>query len=366
MLVPGLSSAKRGVFLGEVKFVGDRSVAVQLASPVAAGDGVVFDGDRASDQEQGGRIFHVTRNGQRLTETVSSGIVELEFGNDALRLDQLWPGQQVWKTDDPQLTKKLRQTFSSGKPQRRVSLDLKVSAAVGQPLRIEGSAANGATCHVESESPMEEARRHPLTEEVLREQLGRLGKTIFELRELTASITDSPMIPLSVLGGLRREMIQQLESSSATLTSRRIASESALTALRSTLPARTSATLNEDNKERTPALRVLCRSLAQLQNVLDAGVSSVMVDFQDIREYREAVEFAQASSAEIFIATPRIQKPGEMGIFKALQKHGADGILVRNFAGLRYFINAGIRVVADFSLNIANDMTAQFLVDQGA
>ncbi len=366
MLVPGLSSAKRGVFLGEVKFVGDRSVAVQLASPVAAGDGVVFDGDRASDQEQGGRIFHVTRNGQRLTETVSSGIVELEFGNDALRLDQLWPGQQVWKTDDPQLTKKLRQTFSSGKPQRRVSLDLKVSAAVGQPLRIEGSAANGATCHVESESPLEEARRHPLTEEVLREQLGRLGKTIFELRELTASITDSPMIPLSVLGGLRREMIQQLESSSATLTSRRIASESALTALRSTLPARTSATLNEDNKERTPALRVLCRSLAQLQNVLDAGVSSVMVDFQDIREYREAVEFAQASSAEIFIATPRIQKPGEMGIFKALQKHGADGILVRNFAGLRYFINAGIRVVADFSLNIANDLTAQFLVDQGA
>jgi putative protease len=102
--------------------------------------------------------------------------------------------------------------------------------------------------------------------------------------------------------------------------------------------------------------------------VLDAGVSSVMVDFQDIREYRQAVEtaHAHAASAEIFIATPRIQKPREMGIFKALQKHGADGILVRNFAGLRYYINAGIRVVADFSLNIANDLTAQFLIDQGA
>ncbi len=366
MLVPGLSSAKRGVFLGEVKFVGDRSVAVQLASPVAAGDGVVFDGDRASDQEQGGRVFHVTRNGQRLMETVSSGVVELEFGNDALRLDQLWPGQQVWKTDDPQLTKRLRQTFSSGKPQRRVAVDLKVSAAVGQPLRIKGSAANGATCHVESESPLEEARRHPLTEEVLREQLGRLGKTIFEPGQLTASITGSPMIPLSVLGGLRREMIQQLEETSAVRPARRIADESALTALRATLPARASISRSDGQEEQGPQLRVLCRSLAQLQNVLDAEVSSVMVDFQDIRECREAVEFAHASSAEIFIATPRIQKPGEMGIFKALLKHGADGILVRNFAGLRYFISAGIRVVSDFSLNIANDLTAQFLIDQGA
>jgi putative protease len=366
MLVPGLSSAKRGVFLGEVKFVGDRSVAVQLASPVAAGDGVVFDGDRASDQEQGGRVFHVTRNGQRLMETVSSGVVELEFGNDALRLDQLWPGQQVWKTDDPQLTKRLRQTFSSGKPQRRVAVDLKVSAAVGQPLRIKGSAANGATCHVESESPLEEARRHPLTEEVLREQLGRLGKTIFEPGQLTASITGSPMIPLSVLGGLRREMIQQLEETSAVRPARRIADESALTALRATLPARASISRSDGQEEQGPQLRVLCRSLAQLQNVLDAEVSSVMVDFQDIRECRKAVEFAHASSAEIFIATPRIQKPGEMGIFKALLKHGADGILVRNFAGLRYFISAGIRVVSDFSLNIANDLTAQFLIDQGA
>ena len=366
MLVPGLSSAKRGVFLGEVKSVGERSIAIQLASPVAAGDGVVFDGDRVADQEQGGRVFHVARNGQRLTTAVSSGVVELEFGNGVLRLDQLWPGQQVWKTDDPQLTKKLRQSFSSGKPQRRVPVDLNVSAAVGQTLRIEGAAANGATCNVESESPLEEARRHPLNDDVLREQLGRLGNTVFELGELTASITGSPMVPLSVLGGLRRQAIEQLEESSATAPTRRIAETSALTALRTTLPARALALGSAEQKEQCPNLRVLCRSLSQLQSVLDAGVSSVMVDFQDIRQYREAVATAHASSAEIFIATPRIQKPGEMGIFKALQKHGADGILVRNFAGLRYFTNAGIRVAADFSLNIANDLTAQFLIDQGA
>jgi U32 family peptidase len=366
MLVPGLSSTKRGVFLGEVKSVGRQNVTVQLAAPIAAGDGVVFDGDRTNDQEQGGRIFHVTRNGQRLSGTVSSGIVDLEFGNDAVQLDQLWEGQQIWKTDDPQLTKRLRQTFSSGKPQRRVPLELTVTAAVGQPLRIAGSAANGASCQVESETPLEEARRHPLTEDVLNEQLGRLGKTVFELSNLNAVIEGAPMIPLSVLGGLRRQMVQQLEDSSACLPPRRISDESALEALRATLPARTAESLTGENKQRPSALRVLCRSLEQLHSVLESGITGVMVDFQDIREYRQAVEIAHAAPAEIFIATPRIQKPGEMGIFKALEKHGADGILVRNLAGLRYLMNAGIRVVADFSLNIANDLTAQYLIDQGA
>ncbi|MDA0283211.1 MAG: DUF3656 domain-containing protein [Planctomycetota bacterium] len=366
MLVPGLSSAKRGVFLGEVKSVSESGVAIQLASPVAAGDGVVFDGDRSNNQEQGGRIFHVLRNGQRQTSTVSSGIVELEFGNDSLKLDQLQAGQHVWKTDDPQLTKKLRQTFSSGKPQRRIAVDFTVEATTGRPLIIQGSADNGASGRIESETPLAEAIRHPLTADLLKEQLGRLGKTVFELRKVTATIAGSPMIPLSVLGGLRRELIRQLDESSTARPARQIAESSALTALQATLPSRDSDTESARRKSRKPELRVLCRSLTQLGTTLEAGVSSVMVDFQDIREYRQAVEIAHAAAAEIFIATPRIQKPDEAGIFRALQKHDADGILVRNLAGLRYYTAAGIRVVADFSLNIANELTAQYLIDQGA
>ena len=91
-----------------------------------------------------------------------------------------------------------------------------------------------------------------------------------------------------------------------------------------------------------------------------------MVDFADIREYREAVTVARTHGAEIFLATPRIQKPDEMGIFHAMAKHGADGWLVRNLAGLRYCAERGIRFVADFSLNAANAWTVDWLWQQGA
>ena len=56
----------------------------------------------------------------------------------------------------------------------------------------------------------------------------------------------------------------------------------------------------------------------------------MLVDFQDIREYREATRLAHLAGAQIYLATPRIQKPSEMGIFRALgwnaQVHFAEGL----------------------------------------
>jgi U32 family peptidase len=53
-LVPGLSSAKRGVFLGEVVQWRRGRVQVRLSCSIKPGDGVVFAGDRMRGEEQGG------------------------------------------------------------------------------------------------------------------------------------------------------------------------------------------------------------------------------------------------------------------------------------------------------------------------
>ncbi|MBI1312637.1 U32 family peptidase [bacterium] len=392
MLVPGLSSAKRGILLGQVTAVRGSRVEVELAAPISAGDGVVFEGDRVSNAEQGGRVFHVRQNGRANDSAIASGRVELEFGNGVLDFNALWPGQQLWKTDDPQLTKRLRQTFTGDRILRRVPLRLTVTAAVDQPLLIEGRAANGATCRVDSASPLEAARRHPLTEDVLREQLSRLGQTIFELTDLDTLISGEPMIPLSVLGSLRREMIKQLEATPAQRPMREAAEQSPLAEMRAAIADRVtrrsgataglfgsaissgtstarhvgSGTHPDAESASGTSLSVLCRNLPQLEAVLDAGISSVMADFADTRQYREAVTTSHERGAEILIATPRIQKPDEAPLFKALEKHGADGILVRNLAGLRYYSSRDIPVVADFSLNAANELTVEWLIDQGA
>lgn len=249
MLVPGVSSAKRGVLLGVVTAIRGGRVAIDAGMSVAPGDGIVFDGDRERGEEQGGRVYEVRQHGRE---------VELAFGRDAIDFSKLSVGQKIWKTDDPQLTTRLRKSFSGAKPQRRVSLDLEITAAAGGRLRICGSAANGATCLVESSDILAAATKHPLTREVLTDQLGRLGSTVYELRSLAADVEGEPMIPLSVLGKLRHAMIAQLEASAQSRPPRRTRPRGQAGVVASPV-----ATIFSTD----PELRVLCRSLEQLEAV---------------------------------------------------------------------------------------------------
>ncbi len=72
---------------------------------------------------------------------------------------------------------------------------------------------------------------HPLTAETLEKQLGRLGGTPFELRT-QAEITGRPMLPFSVLGKLRHELVRRLEAAVVWNPPRRIASDDVLQNLR--------------------------------------------------------------------------------------------------------------------------------------
>jgi putative protease len=109
----------------------------------------------------------------------------------------------------------------------------------------------------------------------------------------------------------------------------------------------------------------LVRSLDQLRALLALGERSLYADFADIRQYREAIDLARAAGARLFPATPRIQKPDELGIFALLAKQGPDGVLVRNYAGLTFFRDRGLPVVADFSFNVTNELSAEFFRGEG-
>ncbi len=359
MLVPALSSSKRGVFLGKVVRVRGERITLELAGSVKRGDGVSFDCGRTSDDEQGGRVYEVFQRGRSLTTPVSAGQAELAFKHGSLDGSRIQPGQQVWKTDDPELTSRLRKSFTSNEPQRAVPIDIEAHAAVGEPLRLVVHIADGATLQLESVASTQAATNHPLTVEILRQQLGRLGGTPFVLNRISATLLGQAMLPLSLLGKLRHEMVRKLEEAIVARTPRRIASQSVLHELRSQAPATTVAA------EEQSQLHVLCRNLEQLQTVLNLGERRLYADFQDIRQYREAVALAQRYGASLHLATPRIQKPGEMGIFHALAKYQPHGVLVRNFAGLAFFTTRGLPAVGDFSLNVTNELTAQYFLQRG-
>jgi putative protease len=231
-------------------------------------------------------------------------------------------------------------------------------------------AENGCLCEVESEQVLEAAMRHAADENLLREQLGRLGGTVFELRGLECELSGSPMIPLSLLGRIRREMLVQLQSSLPPAV-RSTSPDGAVARLRSEL-VQTSAPHN-DAATAPPQLVLMCRTLPQLQSAVELstatppgeGIDRLLADFQDLREYREAVSLARAAGIPLDLATPRIQKPGETGMFRMLEKAEPDGVLIRNLSGLAWFRERGVPISGDYSLNAANELTALQLRQRG-
>ncbi len=372
VLVRGDYAKKRGIFLGTVAAVSGSRVRLDLAAPVKPGDGVVFDGDESTGlPEQGGRVYEVFRagRGRRVGSTtchegLSAGPAELSFGRRDIDLAQIRAGQRVWKTDDPALTRRLRSSFQ-GPPRRKVDLDLTVQAIAGKPLAIEGRTATGFVANVEAETPLVAAQNHPATVEELREPLGRLGETVYQLRSLEATIEGGPLVPKSVLNGLRRDLVARLDARAGAAPLRTIAEGPVLPVLRASLWSNAG---DDENEPAPPALSALCRVTSQAEAAVKAGARTIYLDYQDIKAYGAAIAALRAVSSEvrIYLATPRIEKPGEAPIFRYLAKQGADGLLVRNAGGLAFCAERGLPFVADFSLNAANELTVEWLKARGA
>ncbi len=342
---------------------------MNLAAPLKSGDGVVFDGDdEAGIPEQGGRVYEVTRiirpksGGPRaVPQEVTAGPVELSFGRHDLDPRRIRPGQRAWKTDDPELTRRLRRTCE-GPPHRTVELDIDVRAVAGEPLRIEGRTALGVEASVESAAPLARADRVETTTELVRDQFGRLGGTVYQLGDLRATFEGNPLVPRSLLNALRRDLVVRLDESAAMLRPRTLATDPVLPVLRAPLQ-RPSPTPEPGE---LPHLAVLCRTTEQVEAAVASGLATVYADYQDIKGYKDAVTAARRGSATIYLATPRIQKPFESNIFRYLSKQGADGLLVRNAGGLLHCAEQGVPFVADYSLNASNELTVQWFKEHGA
>jgi putative protease len=360
-LVHARFGKKRGVYLGEVRRVLNGAVVVKLEGPLKPGDGIVFDAGKPEDKEEGGRVYEV----QSPKSKVQSQLVELRFGRGTVDFSRVHVGDKIWKTSDPELERKLRQSFEGDAPKFRRPIRFEVHGQVGLPLTLVARDEIGNVVKLESEMALGKAEKRPLTSESLREQLGRLGGTPFRLVELKNQLADDVLLPVSELNRLRREAVRELEVLRAK-PKRWTPNVGQASRLSQTLEQKIGA-----RRDACPALVVLVRNLSQLEAVLKAGVETIYCDFENPKKYRDAVALVRGRAGSplhagahgvtrpaIFVAPPRVFKPGEEWTLKQVRSCDADGYLVRNYDHLQFFAND--RRVGDFSLNIANRLSADY------
>ncbi len=369
-LVHARFGKKRGVFLGEVKKIVRDGVVLNLVSPVKPGDGVVFDAGKPGDKEEGGRIYEVQAQPSR---QAGPALTELRFGYGNIDFLRVHVGDKLWKTNDPEFDKRVRQSFEGDAPKFQRPIDVEVHGAAGKSLTLIVRDEEGHVAKVDSAMPLAKAEKVPLSETKLREQFGRLGGTPFKLGALKNFLSGEVMVPVSELNRLRRDAVAELEKLRSQ-PKRWVLNESHRPM--ATPPEENAGTASASPRVRgeNPELIVLVRNLAQLEAALKCGVTTVYCEFEDPKKYREAVTLfhtargcavsppTASSQPGIFVAPPRIFKSGEEWILNQVRSSNADGYLVRNYEHLKFF--SGARRVGDFSLNVANRLTADYFKHQ--
>ncbi|MFN0055507.1 MAG: DUF3656 domain-containing protein [Planctomycetales bacterium] len=415
-LVQGRFPKNRGVCIGSVTQITSRGIVMELADelagaraggeplPLKPGDGVVFDEGHPEQDEQGGRLFTVTEIPERPNceanaspgagqEPLGDGAIsrvrlELTFGRGTVNLSAVSVGATLWKTDDPALRRRLEQTWTSDATGQRVPIIVEVSGAAGEPLTVTYRDEAGHSGTATTDQPVQAARKHPLTQTLAMDQLGRLGGTPFHLARVElvgpgGACDQLPvMVPKSVLNDLRRSAVAQLVSRRRAGPPSLPIQLQALDAMRIEIRGRwPSATQAKGTQKEAlqsaaavPRLSVLCRTLEQLQALADWQPASdlpridlVYCDFEDVRQSVRGTALCREHGLSVALATPRIIKPGEEGLVRQIANCQPQGVLVRNLAALHYYRerHPGLVQYGDYALNIANELTADLLARHG-
>ncbi|MBE9062143.1 U32 family peptidase [cf. Phormidesmis sp. LEGE 11477] len=345
-LVHGRFGKKRGALIGRVERIikGKRENRIVVESLIAAkpGDGVVVDSGQP-DNEQGGRLYGVETRGK---ETF------LSFGRNSLDFERVRIGDRIWKTSDPELDKAIRKTYSGDRPQFKRPVSIEVVGKAGEMLKAIAHDDSGHIATVTTDITLVTAHSKPLTTERLIQQFSRLGNTPFELAGLQNNLAGNVMMPVSMLNQLRRDLVAQLIEQRQ---QPKLWTLNPHASYRDLLPDNPTSQL-----EQTSAVQLipLVRTLPQLEAAIATHAPTIYCEFENPVRYREAVALTRTGTAELFIAPPRISKPSERYILDQVRQAKADGYLVRNYDQLDYF--SGDRIIADFSLNIANPVTADY------
>ncbi|GAX25725.1 hypothetical protein FisN_14Lh038 [Fistulifera solaris] len=405
-LVIGKSPRHRGVYIGKVVQCNPKTGVIQVqvdneaSIQLKRGDGIVIDRGLAELEELGGPIYEIGQDDH--DETMSY----IQFSHKTKVTTELVPpGALIWRTHDAVLEQQMQKMVQAEPPKRTVLLQ--VEARKDQPLRITVTLPSldgdkSITAVAESEMVLVSASRTALSKEAIQKAVGTLGNTPFALAEhgaMNIELEDDLWCPVSAIKETRRKAIQNLQdeldaksgSANAKLTSRQedrstSSSKHIISQLMDQMKPSAAASLQP---QRNMALSVLCRSLEQVDVLCDmiendesAIVDEIIIDFLEVQGMQDAMERIQLvtkRTIRIVLASPRILKPAEDGIWKTLLSLRPDALLVRS-PGLLYRMQQLQKVgqveingemipipplFGDFSLNVANPLTAFEFLQQG-
>lgn len=352
----------RGLLIGRVTAYDwdARIVTVKLSGRLGLGDQVDF----------------WVKVGGRVTATISSlrdaEGREVEEGQAGDTVSFAIPSavrdhDRVFKVYDARLMERAKETYASGAPVRRIPVAIAVRAAIGEPLTVTLCDAEGHRGEGRTDFIGESARKRPLSEEIIRKQVSRLGTSVYEMKSLHCDIAGEVMVPMSEINEARRKAVEALDA----LRLKEIEAREHCPE-----PKFTDRIARPTPKKAD--FLVAVDTLGKAEAALAAGADGILFGGESYEhrviapeEYERAWQMAREAGARIDFNTPRIVHDGQQKhaerLLAAFAAFPPDAVHVHNIAMLALVRRlTDFAIHADYSLISYNKQTLAFLKDYGA
>lgn len=369
-LVDGTFCDNRGAEIAElVKIVGDTYI-IELKQKyeLQPGDGLVFAAKGGKEEyRNGAQIYEVYKGKENL--------VELKFAK-IFRLGNEFLGAKVYLNKINALDNDLNRSIRDKSQFKKIPVTAHLKIEINKQL--SATLSNGqSVVAATTDSLIQPARNAGVTDQFLRDELSALGGTVFTLQEITIERAADEAIFIShkEIKELRRKLTDQL-------TTIRSENRIDLTEVEIVDPktdqnfnAEQNDTQNDDNRKLR--FNVLLRNKGQVEDLIEAledrqlskeDFDSIILDFEFGLDHEPSYNLLKTNGIKVGIATTRILKPKEYFHLKLIERLNPDVILVRNLGALNYFRSKSSykgELRGDFSLNVANHLTANYLLSKG-
>lgn len=352
----------RGLLIGRVTaYDWDRRiVTVKLSGRLGLGDQVDF------WVKVGGRV---TATISALTDAKGRAVEEGQAGDTVSFAipSAVRDHDRVFKVYDARLMERAKETYASGAPVRRIPVEIAVRAAVGEPLTVTLCDAEGHRGEGRTDFIGESARKRPLSEEIIRKQVSRLGTSVYEMKSLHCEIEGEVMVPMSEINEARRKAVEALDA----LRLKEIEARE----------HRPEPKFTDRIARPTPKkvhFLVAVDTLGKAEAALAAGADGILFGGESYEhrviateEYERAWQMAREAGARIDFNTPRIVHDGQQKhverLLAAFAAFPPDAVHVHNIAMLALVRRlTDFAIHADYSLISYNKQTLAFLKDYGA
>lgn len=344
-LVDGTFSSHRGLEIGKILEVRNKTILLTSDVQLNAGMGLLFVGK----SELGGKIFASKKIGNNF---------EVELVKKDLKIEK---GMKVFLNSDESLFNNLQKSWQAREKQKKIPLKFLVQGLYNEPLLVKVIDPEGREAYSQSTSFLTPAKGKSINEDFIKDELGALGATVYKIEGWDCFLQDGLFLNHRELKEIRKELVQKMNEVRINRPHREI--------------------LNFDFNKKSKAvysaskLNVLFRTKSQVEGFfrdfsnVDAYtdiLGNLLLDFEFGKDYASSVELIRSKGFKVGIATTRILKPFEYYNLNTIIRLNPDVILVRNLGAIQYLKSkTNIPLIGDFSLNVTNSFSLDYLIGKG-